>query len=205
LVISTQSGGSSVGALTVNTNSTVDLTNNHLFINYGSGTDPIATIKALLTSGYAGGAWNGVGIDSSYAAANSGYSLGYADSADSGNPAGLASGQIEIACTLYGDANLDGKVNGTDFAILAAHFNQAVSGWDQGDFNYDGHDNGSDFSLLASNFDQAASGADARAALDAFAAANGLLADVPEPASTGMFVAALGFGALRRRRRRGNQ
>jgi len=57
------------------------------------------------------------------------YGIGYADAADPGNPAGLASGQIEIMYTLLGDANLDGAVNGTDFAILAANFNQAVSGW----------------------------------------------------------------------------
>ncbi|MGA2439598.1 MAG: PEP-CTERM sorting domain-containing protein [Tepidisphaeraceae bacterium] len=39
------------------------------------------------------------------------------------------------------------------------------------------------------------------AALDAFAAANGLLVDVPEPASAVMMVMA-GLGILRRRRRR---
>ena len=82
---------------------------------------------------------------------NSGsYGIGYADSADPGNPAGLASGQIEVMYTLLGDANLDGKVNGTDFNLMATNFNQAVTdGWDKGDFNYDGKVNGSDFVLLA--------------------------------------------------------
>ena len=47
------------------------------------------------------------------------YGIGYADSADPGNPAGLSSGQIEIAYTLLGDANLDYKVNGTDFNLMA--------------------------------------------------------------------------------------
>ena len=56
--------------------------------------------------------------------------------------------------TLYGDANLDGNVNGTDFSITAAHFGQGVTGWDEGDFNYDGIDNGTDFSLLSNNFGQ---------------------------------------------------
>ena len=60
--------------------------------------------------------------------------------------------------TLLGDANLDGKVNGTDFNLMAANFNQAVTnGWDKGDFNYDGKVNGSDFVLLADNFNQFAS------------------------------------------------
>jgi hypothetical protein len=64
---------------------------------------------------------------------------------------------IEIMYTLLGDANLDGKVNGTDFTILATNFNQSVTdGWDKGDFNYDGKVNGSDFLALATNFNQSA-------------------------------------------------
>jgi hypothetical protein len=101
--------------------------------------------------------------------------------------------------TLLGDANLDHKVNGTDFAILATNFNQAVTSWDAGDFNYDFKANGSDFAELASNFNQGASQSDI-AALESFAAANGLLASVPEPASTGLILLA-GASWLTRRRR----
>ena len=67
-----------------------DLTNEHMFISYAAGSDPIATIRGYLVSGYNSGAWNGLGIDSSTAAANAGYGLGYADSADSGNPANVS-------------------------------------------------------------------------------------------------------------------
>jgi hypothetical protein len=136
---------------------TLDVTNNEVFINYGSGTDPISSIAGWIQSGYAGGAWNGTGIISSTAQTNHNYGLGYADAADANNPAGLASGQIEILYTLLGDANLDGNVNGSDFTIMAKKFNQAVpNGWDKGDFNYDGAVNGTDFTLLAKNFNQAA-------------------------------------------------
>jgi hypothetical protein len=144
----------SLGALALGQNATLDLTNNVLLLNYGAGADPISAVQQLITSGYSGGAWNGPGILSSTSPANPSYALGYADAADPGNPAGLGSGQIEIRYTLVGDANLDGKVNGADFAILASNFNQAVAGWDNGDFNYDGKANGADFAMLSANFNQ---------------------------------------------------
>jgi hypothetical protein len=130
----------------------------------------------------------------------------YADSADPGNPAGLATDQIEIKYTLLGDANLDGVVNGTDFTILASNLGKSVSGWDEGDFNYDGVVNGIDFTELVGNLGKSASGADVvlpasdYAAIDAFAAANGLMADVPEPTTLGLLgLAAVGILARRRR------
>jgi len=75
-----------------------------------------------------------------------------------------------------------------------------VTSWDAGDFNYDNKANGTDFASLASNFNQGASQADT-AALMAFASANGLLADVPEPASVGLLtVGAVSLLARRKRR-----
>jgi autotransporter-associated beta strand protein len=198
------SGGSAQNALNISTGSTLDLTNNHLIINYAGNPDPISTIAAYLSTGYASGAWNGPGIDSSAAASSTGYGLGYADGAD-GVVAGLPSGQIEVKYTLYGDANLDGVVNGTDFAILAGNFGQSVTGWNKGDFDYNGIVNGSDFAKLAANFGQSASGAAITlpasewAALDNFAAEHGLLADVPEP--TGLSLCGIGTVVLLQRRR----
>jgi hypothetical protein len=109
-----------------------------------------------------------------------------------------------VAYTLLGDANLDGLVNGSDFNILAANFNQSITGWDQGDFNYDGLVNATDFNELAANFNQGVSGATSAgdvAALDAFAAANGLLVNVPEP-TTGSLLLVAGAGLSMRRRRK---
>jgi hypothetical protein len=158
LTFASGTGVSIVSSLVVNSNATVNLVNNTLLIDYAAGSDPIATIAGYLKTGYNNGAWNGLGIDSSAAASNPGYALGYADGKD-GVVSNLASGEIEVAYTLYGDANLDGVVNGSDFSIVAANFGLGVTNWDQGNFNYGDSVNGSDFSLLAANFGLGASGA----------------------------------------------
>ena len=184
--LSMNSSGSTQSALTINAGAALDITNNHLIINYGANADPVTTIRGYLASGFNGGAWNGPGINSSTAAATSAsYGVGYADANDPGNPAGLASGTIEVEYTLLGDADLNRIVNGIDFGILAANFNKAVTAWDQGDFNYDNIVNGIDFGLLAANFNKGASGADAGAtaadfaALDAFAASKWIARGCP--------------------------
>jgi fibronectin-binding autotransporter adhesin len=211
VALGASTGLSTVGALSLENASVLDVQNNRLLIHYAATPDPISTVAAMLASGYANGAWNGPGINSSTAAANfASYGLGYADSADPGNPAGLSSGNIEIAYTLLGDANLDLAVNGVDFGILAANFNHTVSRWDQGDFNYDNIVNGVDFGELAANFNKGATGASGPPALSdpalvAFAQANGLMADVPEPACGALTaLAVIGTLAPRRRSRRNN-
>jgi autotransporter-associated beta strand protein/uncharacterized repeat protein (TIGR03803 family) len=202
----TPSSNVNLTSLSISGNGTLDVSNNHFIINYSGGADPIATIAGYLSTGYAGGAWNGIGVDSSTAAVNARYGAACADGAD-GVVTNLPSGEIEIAYALYGDINLDGVVNGNDFAILAAHFGETVTGgWDQGDLNYDGTVNGNDFALLAENFGKTASGsaialpASQWAALDAFAAEHGLMADVPEPGCAGLALL-LGAVLLGKRRR----
>ncbi len=53
--------------------------------------------------------------------------------------------------TTYGDANLDGNVNGADFVIWNTFKFQTGTGWSQGDFNGDGITNGQDFVIWNSN------------------------------------------------------
>jgi hypothetical protein len=96
----------------------------------------------------------------------------------------------------YGDGNLDGVVNLTDFNALAANFGMSERGWWQGDFNYDGIVNLVDFNRLAANFGLSAAGPGVTpgdwAALAAAAA-------VPEPGALG---ALFGVAALSLRRSR---
>jgi hypothetical protein len=210
----TVNGGSGfqnfIDSLSITGNGTLDLTNRHLYVTYLPAQDPIASIAAWIKSGYNGGAWNGPGILSTNAQTDSRYAVGYADADDPGNPASIYyTNTIEIAYTLVGDANLDYKVNGADFAILAANFNKAVtgySGWDQGDFNYDGKINGADFAALASNFNKGASqSATDLAALDSFAQANNLSLSTSVPEPTFGALALLASGGILSARRRSSQ
>ncbi len=97
--------------------------------------------------------------------------------------------------TLAGDANLDGKVNASDFDALASNYGKSGANlWTKGDFNYDGLVNVVDFNLLASNYNAALSAP----ALSAPAPLGTL---VPEPGTIGL-VSLLGLLPLRRRRSR---
>lgn len=87
---------------------------------------------------------------------------------------------------LPGDANRDGSVNGSDFALLGGSWQQAAD-WDGGDFT--GADNfvdGSDFALLGGNWQQS----QVPVAISA----------VPEPTSVVLF--SLSFAGLLATRRR---
>jgi hypothetical protein len=206
LTIAPNSGVSVVSSLSLDVNSSLDLTNNAILINYSYFGDPRATIVAELASGFNHGLWNGKGIRSSAAAATSNYGIGYADGADGLDP-NLSSGQLEIAYTLYGDCTLAGSVSGTDLSIIGSHWGHSVTGgWAEGDFNGNGIVDANDFALFAHNFGKSDSSANLFiptsewAALQSFAAAHGLTSYLPEPA-TSSFALILTLATAARRRR----
>jgi hypothetical protein len=152
--------------------------------------ETLATVEALVDSGYAAAAWNGPGINSSAAAGSLSTAIGVASGADFGGVNFLgqtvALSDVLLRYVRYGDANLSGTVNIGDFAILASNFNLGGR-WGTGDFNYDGTVNIGDFSLLAANFNLGVPGDLPRGAA------------VPEPVA-GSLLAIGGLLAGRRRR-----
>lgn len=54
--------------------------------------------------------------------------------------------------TAFGDVGLDGKVDGADLNVLAAHWQSSVSSWAEADFTGDGLVDNADLSLLAGNW-----------------------------------------------------
>jgi predicted outer membrane repeat protein len=173
-----------------------------LVVDY-TGASPIQNVKRYLTSGYAGGSWNGTGLQSPGAPAQN-RALGFAEASDVLGPAGGTFGgvfadatSVLVKYTRYGDANLDGIVNLQDFNRLAGNFGGSNRIWSQGDFSYDGLVNLVDFNRLASNFGLVATGAEVTPADWA-----ALAAAVPEPGAALVAGAAVGAAGLRRRSRR---
>ena len=94
-----------------------------------------------------------------------------------------------------GDANNDGRVDGSDVTILAGNWQAGVGDpdptnitWEMGDFNGDGQIDGSDVTILAGNWQYGVDNADA---------------SVPEPSTLTLFVlflvSTLGYRLHRRR------
>jgi hypothetical protein len=59
---------------------------------------------------------------------------------------------VLVKFTYYGDANLDGKVDGTDYSRIDSGYLTKATGWYNGDLNYDGVVDGSDYTLMDNAF-----------------------------------------------------
>jgi hypothetical protein len=144
-------------------------------------------IRSQLVSGYHGGAWDGPGIDSSSAAADSSTAVGYAEASQVLGPAGgtfagasADATSILLRLTYCGDANLDGMVDVTDLGRLATNW-QTAADWSDGDFNYDHFVDVTDLGALATNWQQGTTSAPVGAQSFASALTSVGLSNVPEP------------------------
>ncbi len=142
--------------LTVASTGSLDLGGNDLIVRGGTTT----TVAALAAAGYAGGAWNGVGgLDSSAANANAAHltalavvpaSAAASTTAFDGQP--IASTDVLVKYTYYGDTNVDGAVDLADYTRLDGGFIAGGTDWSNGDFNYDKAVDGSDYTLIDNAF-----------------------------------------------------
>ena len=162
------------GTLSISGTSVLDLQSNDLIVS----NDGLSSVSTLVQQGYASGQWNGVGaIISSSAAQDSTHltALGVIQNTlDGTTTGGLLYGNgtllglfdgysplktdVLVKYTYYGDTNLDGAVDGTDYgrldsASLADQSNPTTAtGWYNGDLNYDGVVDGSDYTLIDNAF-----------------------------------------------------
>ncbi len=132
----------------------LDLNSNDAIIHNAIG---YSTITGFLKSGFAGGNWNGVGMDSSAANADPKHisAIGAEVNSTGANfdsQTGLLTTDILLKYTYYGDGNLDGVVDGSDYTLIDAAFGTPTTGWQNGDFNFDNLIDGSDYTLIDNAF-----------------------------------------------------
>jgi hypothetical protein len=190
-----------IGGLTVGSGATLDISDNDVIVRNGD----LATIAALIASGFNNGTWDGPGIVSSSAAGSAGARIGYglagALGLSSFDDVAVLPGDVLIKFTLAGDANLDGAVTISDLSILGTSYGSGVAAWTSGNFNYDGSVDVSDLSLLGSNYGKSmGNSGDRLALLDQAPDAVHPLVAIPEPASL-LLLGSMGAVVLMRRKR----
>jgi regulation of enolase protein 1 (concanavalin A-like superfamily) len=147
--------------LSIATGATLDLTNNAMIVQNGN----LPAITALLASGQnaRGGYWNGTGITSSTAAGDTTdlTTLGAISNNFLGSPLNttfdnqpVSLNDVLIKFTYYGDTDLNGQVDGSDYSRIDSAFLTSATGWFNGDFNYDQTIDGSDYTLIDNAFNR---------------------------------------------------
>jgi hypothetical protein len=171
------------------TASAIDIQDNDMIFDYDSSnpslTPTLASIRALLVSACDNLAFDKPGIKSSAVGPSAhwlttiGYISNNANINSSGTPTALYStfdgesldpsgNDILVKYTYFGDANLDGKVDGSDYSLIDysslsqssgppgggswGSANGPTNGFHDGDFNYDGAVDGSDYTLIDNAF-----------------------------------------------------
>jgi hypothetical protein len=160
LLVIGAAGASTSPIFKIDASSQLDLTDNDLVIHDGNTTE----VDGLLASGYRSGSWQGKGIISSNAALGNQFALGEAAATSGGSfdAEPVSSSDVEVRFTYYGDANLSGGVDGSDYSLIDNGYANRLSGWFNGDFNYDGVIDGSDYTLIDNAFNSQSSSVDAK-------------------------------------------
>ncbi len=192
-VVSMANNGAALGSRLYNAQ--IDITTTDLIVRNGS----LADLADMARAGQNGATlFAGNGITSSVAAADAAGQLRYAVGVVQNNIDGstlyntfdgvtVGLTDVLVKFTYFGDADLNGIVDDTDFFLVNNGYGNGLTGWVNGDFDYSGTVDDTDFFLINNAY--GLQGVGLRAG-----------GSVPEP--TGMGVLALAGTALLGRRRR---
>jgi unsaturated chondroitin disaccharide hydrolase len=145
-----------VRALSIAPTGILDLTANDMIVANGN----LASISSLVGQGFNGNGtpWRGTtGITSSFAASDTTRlsALGAIQNIAAAAPLySTFDGQTSVTSdvlvkfTVIGDADLNGKVDGSDYSRIDSGVHSNLTGWFNGDFNYDGVVDASDYTLI---------------------------------------------------------
>jgi hypothetical protein len=182
-----------VKGLSIDTaDSSLDLTDNTLVVDYAGGPSPFDAIQGYLAAGCNGGSWDGPGIRSSAAATHprAAAALGVLDDGE----------KVIVDYTWAGDADLDGVVDSNDYDRIDTNWARWTAEgivpdggfrWAVGDFTYDNMIDSNDYDLI----DRAWALSEEGTPLG-----SGVPVPTPEPATLGLMTLGLSLFLVRRRK-----
>jgi hypothetical protein len=150
------------GGLSIAGTGLLDMGGNDMIVQGGVASTIFNDLKSGFNAGV--GYWNGTSeIISTAAAGDTTYLTTLGERVSDGSSFDGVTpnvGDVLVKYTLYGDADLNGVLNGADYQQIDNGFgNHSLSGWSNGDFNYSGTVDGSDYSLIDNAFNQETAGA----------------------------------------------
>ncbi len=167
----TQSGGASsvsaVKTLTIgSTSSKLELHDNDLIVEYGANPSSYTTVVNQVKSGLVllGGTGSGIASSEVDNQTVAGTMLAVVDDGDPNIAGAITSlsgftvpnptASVLVKYTRFGDSNLDGVVDGSDYALIDTGFTSGgtLGGWVFGDYDYSGTVDGSDYALIDTGF-----------------------------------------------------
>ncbi len=138
----------------------LDVTDNAIIVR-GGDLDFLSSLVAMGLNISGAHLWTGTGITSSLAAAedNPLHAVGIVSNTldgstlyDTFHGVSVGGSDVLIAYTVFGDADLSGTVDDTDFFLTNNGFGLQSSGWINGDFDFSGTVDDTDFFLLNSGY-----------------------------------------------------
>ncbi len=157
-------GVTTVNTLTIDSSSKLELHNNDLVVDYGVNASSYTDVVNKVKSGVVllGGTGNGIASAEVDAQTIGGTMLAVVDNGEIGGAITSLSGfdianpatTVLVKYTWFGDSNLDGVVDSSDYALVDTGFTSGgtLGGWVFGDYDYSGVVDASDYALIDTGF-----------------------------------------------------